>query len=113
MEDGSVKDDGAMNIISVSHVGIDRLRVELASATEMAFEIRFLASDNDYLKILAEVCAVIPSMLDYDAALMDAMDSPSTGRIPLAPVNVVKAFVRRYRTRITNISVALPPFEKL
>lgn len=88
------------------------LRVDLAAASEMAFELH-TSPDLGYDKAIAAICHVAPAMLAYDVALMEAADDGGRTRIPLSASEPVKDFVNRYRGHLKNISVALPPFEKL
>lgn len=97
-------------VVTIGYRGSDRVRVELAAATEMVFEV-VLRPGTDPEQVVADVCRIAPAMLEYDAAMMDAMDDPGRGRIPPGAYEAVKDFVRRYRARLINVSVALSPFE--
>jgi hypothetical protein len=112
MSDPTEDTDAPVTVLQISQVSLTRLRVELVAATEMAFELT-LAGNLDYGQAIADVCAVAPAMMTYDAALMEAYDGPGVVRRLLGPRRQIEAFVRRYQTQLTNISVAFPPFEEL
>lgn len=99
-------------VLHIAHVGITRLRVQLVAATEMVFELQ-LGPELDYDQVITDLCGVAPAMLTYDAALMEAYDSPTTLRRLLGPRKQIGAFVDRYRPHLINISVAFPPFADL
>jgi hypothetical protein len=98
-------------VFGITQLG-DRLRVDLAAASEMAFELK-MSPELDYEKAIAELCHVAPAMLAYDAALMESYDSGGKTKVPRVATQPVKDFVERYRKHLVNISVALPPFEYL
>jgi hypothetical protein len=107
-----VEANTATPMVTISYVTVDntpRLRVELAAATEMAFEV-ILRSGTNHDRLVAAVCHVAPALLLYDMAMMEAGDDGGRTRIPLQASIPVRDFLERYRDDLINISVELAPF---
>lgn len=89
-----------------------RLRVDIQAASDMAFEL-VIEPPVDYEKAIADICHVAPAMMLYDAALMETYDDGGRTKIPVIASEPVKDFVKRYKAHLVNISVSLPPFERI
>ncbi|NJO83526.1 MAG: hypothetical protein HC828_12385 [Blastochloris sp.] len=105
-----MSDEQPMSVLHLYHAGRN-LRVEIAAASELAFEI-VIAPELDYERLIADVCAVAPALMAYDVALMEEAGGSLT-RPPIDAVNATREFVAKYRRWLINVSVSLPPFENL
>ncbi len=95
-------------VLHIYHVSMTRLRVQLAGVTELVFELA-LSGEFDYDQVIADICAVAPAMMRYDASLMAAYDGPTKAHLMLGDRRQIEAFVQRYQTQFTNISVVFLP----
>ena len=105
-----------MTLLSISVVSEPapapaRMRVELAAATEMSFEIRIEPGGLKYDKVIADICRVAPAMLQYDEALMELYNNPHGPKptIQQGWLHAIHDFVLRYRRHLVNVMV---PFEQ-
>ena len=79
------------------------LHVLLIAANEMRFDISF--ADRDYSEVIKDICYVAPSLMSYDADLMEAFDDAF--RTQPNPVHGmrIKKFVEKYRGALSNVDI--------
>lgn len=96
-------------IVQYPHGG---LGVELASATEMSFDLHLKPGD-DYDRAIADLCALAPVLLRLDIDLMESADDGGRTKPRRKDLLEVEAFVNRWRSRIKNCNVAAGAFARL
>jgi hypothetical protein len=79
------------------------LHVTLVAATQMDFDISF--AGKDYEEVIKDICAVAPSMMSYDADLMEAFDDAfRTQPKQEDKVNIYR-FVKKYDDALSNLDI--------
>lgn len=93
----------AYDVLRISHAedDIDRLKVEVAAATEMSFEVRRVPS-VDYQVQLADICQVALALMRVDAALTEMADGADV-RPTQEDVDAISRFRRKYVAHLRNV----------
>lgn len=78
----------------------DLLVVQLVAANQIDFEINF--KGLNYQTVIADLCAVAPHMMEYDADLQEAHDNAFRTLPKDRDVLAVRAFFAKYKGRIPD-----------
>lgn len=92
-------------ICSVESVGEGWIKVQICSATEISFELKFIDVQKGFEKLFL----IIPIMMRLDADLMECYDNAARSKPSPLDINAVKQFANLYEFR--DVDCALPGFE--
>lgn len=79
------------------------LHVTLVAATQMEFDISF--AGRDYEEIVKDVCEVAPSMMSYDADLMEAFDDAFRTQPKQVDKIKIYSFIKKYRGALSGLDI--------
>jgi hypothetical protein len=88
------------------------LSVDLASATEMHFEVA-LEPGDDYDDAIAAICKLAPHLMRLDADLTEAYDDGFRTQPRREDLIAVQNYVTRWHGRLQNSNVAAGAFDRV
>jgi hypothetical protein len=79
------------------------LHVTLVAATQMDFDVSF--AGRDYEEVIKDICNIAPSMMSYDADLMEAYDDAfRTQPKQIDKINI-HIFIDKYKGALSDLDI--------
>src|SRR5690554_5537229 len=95
----------AYDVFKISEVAeTNRLKIELAAATEIDFEIDL--EGLDYNQVLADICQVAVPLMRADVDVMEMCDGSDVRPRP-EDLQAIRQFRRKYQSHLYNVMTDL------
>ena len=93
-----------MNIVTIALAGAGVIRVTLAAANELVFDVA-CRPEHDYDQTIADICRIAPTLMRYDAELAEAFDDGGRTQPNGLALKRIRMFTTAYRDRLSNCQV--------